>query len=499
MVKSVTLPPGLHDAVVQLLWSPSSTKVLLSTADQVHVFAVVGPDFHAVVRNPACLPARSPSLLRFGAHDGELIAWSALGIKVAFIHLTASAIIEVNNPKFYLSASATRGLSIRPRSHHLALLTRTGAKDFVSIHHPTTRQVQKSWSPDTVDAQFLTWTPDGRWLIVCESQSQGHRILLYTPDGHHFRTIGTQGLCYQRKLYVRGPGLASGIKICQLSPDSSLCAVADQSRVVSILRTETWRAATQLLHPSIILPRESIQVSRVEAAPSLIPADPLPFLKVWQEHLSDAGEKTQAFVRAVNMVAPPGPVSDSRHPLPLGSGCSLLAFDASSSLLATRLDDSPSAVWIWDLTAAELRAVLIFHSTVSFAWHPSIREVLLVSCRDEARRGTSFVWDPISNGPQPIIPADYLPGPKAANPAAAKPQVSWLNRESDFPELLLTDHKRYLLLSLSDLDDRPSPWKSEGSGEQSSDSSSEPTDVRLANFEDLDTTPLDDTFSFLYV
>jgi hypothetical protein len=46
-------------------------------------------------------------------------------------------------------------------------------------------------------------------------------------------------------------------------------------------------------------------------------------------------------------------------------GCTSSELDASVTLLASRLDDSDSTLWIWDTRAAELRAVRAFHSPVA--------------------------------------------------------------------------------------------------------------------------------------
>lgn len=218
---------------------------------------------------------------------------------------------------------------------------------------------------------------------------------------------------------------------------------------------------------------------------------------MWQEQLGAAGERcsTHSFLRASQMVAPPGPSPDAKGTVPVSPGCSLAAFDASSTLLATRLDDSPGAIWVWDVAAAELRAVLIFHSSASFSWHPSSRELLLVTCQDDARRGASFIWDPVSNGPTSVSPEDYLPAVKAMG----KPRVSWINRETEYPELLLADEERYMLLSVSDAEDGHNPWQDDGGGEWDGvspareDGETRGTTVVL-DVEDI--SALDDTFSF---
>ncbi|KAM4054784.1 WD40 domain protein [Hirsutella rhossiliensis] len=466
LVNVVQLAQAISGPICSLLWAPSSSKVLVSTAHHIHVVSATDASLHASIRSPNSVGGK-PAAIYFGARDTEILTSSSFGLKFSVLDLSTSKVVDISNPKFHHPSTASRGFCLRSNTGHLALLTRAGGKDLVSIHHPTTRQVQRSWSPDMIDAQGLIWTPDGHWLLMWESPAHGHRLLLYTPDGQHLRTVGPPGLPIGQ-----GPqserALELGIKACQLSPNAEFCAVGDHSRGVMVFSTQSWRESMKLIHPTTIVPRSNVQV--------------------WQEQLATAGAKRsrQPFLWATLNVSPPGPSSDAKGAAPVSPGCSLAGFDASSTLLATRLDDSPSTLWIWDLAAAELRAVLIFHSHVTFKWHPTSREVLLVNSQDEARRGASFVWDPLSNGPTSVSPEDYLPIVKAG----VRPQVAWINRPFEFPRLLLADAEHYVLLSLSGTEEGPNPWHSDDW-----DGASAIQD-RSAMLDMDDTSALDDTFSF---
>src|SRR4051794_18141556 len=82
------------------------------------------------------------------------------------------------------------------------------------------------------------------------------------------------------------------------------------------------------------------------------------------------------------------------------SGCCHLSFDAASGLLATKIEEAPGAVWIWDVRASELRAVLLFYVDVAgISWHPTVRETLLLKCEGNLYNDVVFAWDPLSEGP----------------------------------------------------------------------------------------------------
>lgn len=241
--------------VCSLLWAPSSSKVLVSTANHIHVVSAADASFHASIHCPDSAGGK-PAAVHFGAQDTELFTASSFGLKFSVLDLSTSSVVDICNPKFH-----SRGFCVRPDTGHLALLTRASGKDVISLHHPVTRQVQRSWSPDTVDAQELIWTPDGQWLLLWESPAHGHRLLLYTPDGQHFRTLGPSTLSVGRAPQPER-ALEPGIKACRLSPDAKLCVVGDHSRAVVVLDTQPWRDSVKLIHPTTIVPRDTIRVSR---------------------------------------------------------------------------------------------------------------------------------------------------------------------------------------------------------------------------------------------
>jgi hypothetical protein len=416
----VKLPPDLLSApVTTLAWSPSSTKLLAMVAEDLCVLPADGSDGSApifTIKNPVSGSGK-PSYAQFGRDDNELIVFATLGLKVLVFNLVTRKAVEIGSPKWYLPASAPRAYSLHPHTGHLVLLTRVGGRDILSIYDPITRQLHRSWFPETSDAQSVAWSPDGQWLLLWDAAIYGRHLLLYTPDGQLFRRL-------ERPVGEDNEisHLSLGIRFCKFSLDGQMCAVCDYGDSITILNTGTWRRHLTLDHPPTIIPSQTVHV--------------------WQEQLQGT---RPAFVRATQTISPPAPAADGRLQRDATSGCSLAQFDASSNLLATRLDESPTTLWIWDLAAAELRAVLIFHSTVEFQWHPSIQELLLITCPDETRRSSAFVWDPLSDGPAFAAFEEQLPEQRLAS----KERALWVNSSSEPPTLLLSDNRHYCLLSLA--------------------------------------------------
>lgn len=163
-----------------------------------------------------------------------------------------------------------------------------------------------------------------------------------------------------------------------------------------------------------------------------------------------------------------------------------MSFDSSSVLLATKLEDAPSTVWIWDTTAAELRAVLLFHGSVSrISWHPTIRETLLVTCDGDAYNSLIFVWDPLSEGPKPVDFSERL--------SDGKVHAHWVNMPDLDPGVLFVSNGReYLFASLGEDEEGPVPWPADAeiSGLDHTD------DLASTDAYDEEASQLDDTFGF---
>lgn len=230
----------------------------MALIDQVHVFSVLDDSFRAVIR--IAHSGLRPTYVQFGAKDSEILIISQFGLKLTICDTISSKSVEINNPKFHHSSSAPRGLSFRPKTGHLAVVTRISGKDIVSIHDPSTKQVLRSWGPDTVDVQEVTWTPDGHWLVLTESPSQGHKLLFYTPDGQLFKTwTGPSGFDTDDKDYEMG----SGVRLCQFSSHAPRAAVGDHTRNVYILDTTAVTNLARLQHPQAVTPTETVQVKHM--------------------------------------------------------------------------------------------------------------------------------------------------------------------------------------------------------------------------------------------
>ena len=193
----------------------------------------------------------------FGATDDEICVFSEFGLKLSVFNLSTSTSVDINAPKFYNPGVAGRGISYRPGTLNLALLTRSGGKDIISIHTRNTLEVKRSWYPETIDAQGLTWSPDGRWLSVWESAAQGHKLLVYSADGHLYKTWNGPTPISEDETDLT---LGAGIKAFDWNRMGSYVAIGHYSRRITILCVPSFNEATSLLHTTSLKPTDTLQV-----------------------------------------------------------------------------------------------------------------------------------------------------------------------------------------------------------------------------------------------
>ena len=143
----------------------------------------------------------------------------------------------------------------------------------------------------------------------------------------------------------------------------------------------------------------------------------------------------------------------------------MLSFDHSGTLLATRIEDLPTTLWIWDISSRHLRSVMIFHAPIAkITWHPDIDELLMIRC--EESRGIVHLWDPSWETPQIIDFGAQMPGGKVIGKTIAR----WLGSDCASPALLFSDSQDCVLASLAG-DDEGVPWHDSLNGNARSDDS----------------------------
>ncbi|KAI9893305.1 MAG: hypothetical protein M1814_000435 [Vezdaea aestivalis] len=335
--------------------APSShPRVLLADEETIQVWDVEDVSFSATI-SKAGDEVKAVNV-DFGASSDEIVTWSDCNLRVSIWRLSTGSCVKIRDPKF-----SNQGYGWRPKSLHFALLARTGAQDLISVHSPVTYALVNTITPVSSDLQGLRWSPDGKWLVSWDSPSRGLNLQIYTADGHlyrnilHSETLGPQGL---------------GIKTADWSVSGDYIVLGQFTNKVSLLSNMTFSERAALEHPTTI-----------EAA----------HVHVYQELQDKSRQGPRHYDLAMQPISPPV-LKSTPSEGSVRAGVSLLSFSAAAGgLMATRADNVPTSLWIWDLEALTLKVVLVHHSPVRVAsWHPTIKDLLLIQCTNAD--GCLYLW-----------------------------------------------------------------------------------------------------------
>lgn len=238
IVETFPLPRNDGGLYHHIKWSnpqePPATdkprRILLASDVTIRVFDVKSTSWSAVVNGPAGNVGKIAHT-DFGVHEAEVVVFSDFGAKVTIWSLVTSRGVEIRDPK-----AGLRCHDYRPLSKHWAILTRELAHDNLLILAPRTHDVLENVELPTVDAQGVKWSPDGRWLVIWDTLSAGYRVLIYTADGHLFKT-------YAGGQTVDDVGL--GVKCVKWSPQSGDLAIGDCDDRVTVLANSTVRQISE--------------------------------------------------------------------------------------------------------------------------------------------------------------------------------------------------------------------------------------------------------------
>ena len=189
-------------------------RILLADDDTVRIFDITDPTRHATIDKAAGSLGRIADVA-FGHTEDEVVVFSDFGVKLTIWSLLTSRGVEVRDPKYLLKC-----YHHRPRTGHLAILTRPAAQDTLMLLQPGSHELVKSVEMPTIDAQEVAWNPDGNWLAITDTASSGYKVLIFTADGHLYKTISYT---------VNNVDISLGVKCMHWNPSIGTLAIGDNN------------------------------------------------------------------------------------------------------------------------------------------------------------------------------------------------------------------------------------------------------------------------------
>lgn len=260
----------------------------------------------------------------------------------------------------------------------MALAERRDCKDYISLFDCSQWQLVRHFKVDTSDLMGLSWSPDSKVLCIWDSVLD-YKVLLYSLDGRCLATYSA----YEHAL---------GIKCVKWSPTSQFLAIGSFDQKLRVLNHMTWKTVAEHMHTSLVESSSVVVYSEVESKrehfkPTLESSASL--------HLPQSKFESSLFLSQskYETVQPPVTIPstkpDPEKPNPkLGVGA--VAFSPDSRFIATRNENMPSVVWIWDVANLRLRVVLLQANPVrEMKWDPV--QSRLAVCTSNSKL---YLWSP---------------------------------------------------------------------------------------------------------
>ncbi|KAL1584727.1 hypothetical protein WHR41_06872 [Cladosporium halotolerans] len=389
--RSADFKTRLHSKdVSSIKWSDNDAQVLLFSGQSVEVIDIDDESHRIRLDNGSGGLGRFISA-DFVGNKHLLTIWEFGRAKIW--DLSTGKGIELGDFK---TKSEGRTWAMRPSNTaprvSITFLSRAQAQDQLTTYYLSTEHTTAPEILSTTDARSISWSPDGHWISVLDAAHAHPGVLILTPDRQPYRP-------YPASIQDDTSALDLGIKATTWHPSARFIAISSHDTKVTLLNTKSFAPLAHLHHtPTITQPHI------IEETPT-----------IWRETISASSTRTYTLIPLPTTVPLTRP---KPSPSPTETGAIEVRFSTSGRYLATRDANMLSTVWIWDMFAPHLHAVLIQHASVRrMAWHG---ELLLLDSRERV----AHLFD-VSAGraPEPFeVPVAGTPGFSFA-PGRAKPVV----------------------------------------------------------------------------
>uniref|UniRef100_A0A2K6FJH3 WD repeat containing, antisense to TP73 n=1 Tax=Propithecus coquereli TaxID=379532 RepID=A0A2K6FJH3_PROCO len=303
----------------------------------------------------------SPTL----SEGGEYVLFPfSFPLRITVWSLCTKSVSYIKYPK-----ACQQGITFTRDGRHMALAERRDCKDYVSVFVCSDWQllrVRPGHADTTLTGEGM-WAPNGCVLAVWDTCLE-YKVLLYSLDGRLLSAF----CAYEWSL---------GVKSVAWSPSSQFLAVGSYDGKVRILNHVTWKMITEFGHPAAVSNPKTVVYKEAQKSPKLgLGRLPFPPPRATSESKYEIAS-VPASLQTLK------PLTDRANPK---IGVGMLAFSPDSYFLATRNDNVPNAVWVWDMQKLRLFVVLEQLSPVRlFQWDPQQPRLAICTAGSKV-----YLWSP---------------------------------------------------------------------------------------------------------
>ena len=348
-------------------------------------------------------------------HVLTMAEWATL---VTVWSLASSSVHYVRNPKIW-STNSNTVLYNRSRTYSF-IIERKDCRDCLNIFTPDWQLVRHVML-DTEDCAGAAWSTCSDHIVVWDTCLY-YRVQVVSLDGR----IVWDYSAYEHQLGVRG---------CSWSPDGRLLAVASYDNKVRIFCSQFWSLVHDIDHVGALHESDPVTCRAVVYNEDSVETDEADIetrlaLEMGGVYLHQSRYNTvEDRPVYLDFTKPDGKKAGSGN---IKVGVSIMKWSSDGRYIATKCENLPTTVWVWDIAMVHLVSLLVHTDSVrDMAWDPVLPRLALVTSQ-----GTSvYIWSPLGAlvARIPSVVRGEL---------EAMTEVSWSNRSGD----LALNNKSHVVL-----------------------------------------------------
>ncbi|KAF3894158.1 hypothetical protein GY631_3286 [Trichophyton interdigitale] len=305
----------------------------------------------------------------FSPSGDEIIVIPEFNTHLTIISLTSGHQRVIKCPKF--AGHAT--YAFRPRSGHLAVLTKGNTGDILSLHEVGSYEVITAVNIPTTDARGLKWSPDGNWIAVWDTASQGTMVVIYTADGQRFRNYEGSSTGDDDRDF--------GVRTVEWSPDSQLLAIGKHDGTVELISGTA--VCLSILRCNKVDDNADFGGNRQFVLMAVL-GDP-----TTEPIGRDVYVEQESMIPDITdyMLAPESPVFPYTYNLSAEDRIvSNISFNPTSSAAVTIDESMPNIAWMWSVEGSKptLSGALVHSANIKqLCWNSEIPDLLMTMSGDD--------------------------------------------------------------------------------------------------------------------
>lgn len=383
-----------------------------------------------------------------------MLTTTDFGLRLTVWSLVHQSVSYIRFPKH----ADERGVAFSADGRYMAVAERRECRDMVGVYRTEDWALASHFAVDMQDLHHLAWSPDGRALCLWDTPLE-YRVCVYSPDGRKL----SQYEAYDHAL---------GVKTLSWSPSGQFFAAGSYDQQARVFNTVTYKVLATLPHRAtvnaaaagVVVYREEEVAAEAggEAAAQAAEAE----AQAAASAAAAGGDSDAAFrakllaIQARGAAAARGTggelqrdadgnalptptryaIADLPHELAVVKpsveranprlGVGVAAWSHNDRYLATRNDNMPRAVWVWDVARMALACVLDQLAPVrAVRWDPTSERLAIGT-----DNGKLYLWTP--------------QGASIVDVPAASFNVRGIHWNADGNSLALVDRARFCCVYL---------------------------------------------------